>query len=84
VNIIVCAKVIPSTTSVTIEIDPTTKRMVRKGVPHELDPAAASAVEEGLRLVEKHGGAVTVLTMGISRNPKCPGDGSEFCDSHSR
>ncbi|TMA10219.1 MAG: hypothetical protein E6J89_10935 [Deltaproteobacteria bacterium] len=65
-NIIVCAKVIPSTTSVTIEIDPTTKRMVRKGVPHELDPAAASAVEEGLRLVEKHGGAVTVLTMGIS------------------
>ena len=65
-NIIVCAKVIPSTTSVTIEIDPTTKRMMRKGVPHELDPAAASAVEEGLRLVEKHGGAVTVLTMGIS------------------
>src|SRR5712692_4857943 len=40
--------------------------MVRKGVPHELDPAAASALEEGLRLVEKQGGAVTILTMGIS------------------
>jgi electron transfer flavoprotein beta subunit len=66
VNVIVCAKVIPSTTSVTNEIDPATKRMVRKGVPHELDPAAASALEEGLRLIEKHGGAVTVLTMGIS------------------
>jgi electron transfer flavoprotein beta subunit len=64
-NIIVCAKVIPAS-SVTIEINPTTKCMVRKGVPHELDPAAASAVEEGLRLTEKHGGTVTVVTMGIS------------------
>ena len=65
-NIIVCGKVIPAS-SVTIEIDPNTKRMVRKGVTHELDPAAASAVEEGLRLTEKHGGTVvTLITMGIS------------------
>ncbi|MFQ5849962.1 MAG: electron transfer flavoprotein subunit beta/FixA family protein [Candidatus Binatia bacterium] len=64
-NIVVCAKVIPAS-SVTIEIDPSTKCMVRKGVPHELDPAAAGALEEGLRLIEKHGGTVTVVTMGIS------------------
>jgi len=64
-NIVVCGKVIPAST-VTIEIDPNTKRMMRKGVPHELDPAAASAVEEGLRLTEKHGGAVTLVTMGTS------------------
>ena len=64
-NVIVCGKVIPAS-SVTIEIDPNTKRMVRKGVPHELDPAAASAVEEGLRLTEKHGGTVTLVTMGTS------------------
>jgi len=64
-NIVVCGKVIPAS-SVTIEIDPNTKRMVRKGVTHELDPAAASAVEEGLRLTEKHGGTVTLVTMGIS------------------
>ena len=65
-NIIVCGKVIPAS-SVTIEIDPNTKRMVRKGVTHELDPAAASAVEEGLRLTEKHDGTVvTLITMGIS------------------
>ncbi|MBI2985885.1 MAG: electron transfer flavoprotein subunit beta/FixA family protein [Deltaproteobacteria bacterium] len=63
-NIIICAKVIPAS-SVTIEINPATKCMVRKGVPHELDPAAACALEEGLRLTEKHGGAVTVITMGI-------------------
>ena len=64
-NIVVCGKVIPAS-SVTIEIDAKTKRMVRKGVTHELDPAAASAVEEGLRLTEKHGGTVTLITMGIS------------------
>lgn len=64
-NVVVCGKVIPAST-VTIEIDPNTKRMVRKGVPHELDPAAASAVEEGLRLTEKHGGSVTLVTMGTS------------------
>jgi electron transfer flavoprotein beta subunit len=64
-NIVVCGKVIPAS-SVTIEIDPNTKRMVRKGVPHELDPAAASAVEEALRLTEKYGGTVTLATMGIS------------------
>ncbi len=49
-----------------IEIDSSSKRMQRKGVPHELDPAAASAVEEGLRLTEKHGGAVVLVTMGTS------------------
>ena len=64
-NIVVCGKVIPAS-SVTIEIDPNRRRMVRKGVPHELDPAAASAVEEALRLTEKHGGIVTLVTMGIS------------------
>jgi electron transfer flavoprotein beta subunit len=64
-DIVVCGKVIPAS-SVTIEIDSNTKRMVRKGVTHELDPAAASAVEEGLRLTEKHGGTVTLITMGIS------------------
>jgi electron transfer flavoprotein beta subunit len=64
-NIVVCGKVIPAS-SVTIEIDQNTKRMVRKGVPHELDPAAASAVEEALRLTEAHGGTVTLVTMGIT------------------
>jgi len=64
-NVVVCGKVIPAST-VTIELDGNTKRMIRKGVPHELDPMAASAVEEGLRLTEKLGGAVTLVTMGTS------------------
>ena len=64
-NIVVCGKVIPAS-SVTIEIDQNTKRMVRKGVPHELDPAAASAVDEALRLTEKQVGTVTLVTIVIS------------------
>ena len=40
--------------------------MRRKDLPHELDPAAASALEEGLRLTEQHGGSVTFITMGIA------------------
>ena len=64
-DIVVCGKIIPAST-VTIEIDPATKRMIRKGVAHELDPAAASAVEEALRLMEKAGGTVTLVTMGFN------------------
>jgi electron transfer flavoprotein beta subunit len=64
-DIVVCGKIIPAS-SVTIEIDATTKRMIRKGVTHELDPAAASAVEEALRLVEKSDGTVTLVTMGFN------------------
>ncbi|MGH7888882.1 MAG: electron transfer flavoprotein subunit beta/FixA family protein [Candidatus Binatia bacterium] len=64
-NVVVCGKVIPAST-VIIEVDANSKRMVRKGVPHELDPMAASAVEEGLRLTEKHGGSVVLVTMGAS------------------
>jgi len=40
--------------------------MRRKDLPHEIDPAAASALEEGLRLTEQHGGSVTFITMGIA------------------
>jgi electron transfer flavoprotein beta subunit len=65
VHVVVCGKVIPDS-SVTLEIDPATKRLKRQGQPHELDAAAASAVEEGLRLIEKHGGNVTFITMGIA------------------
>jgi electron transfer flavoprotein beta subunit len=65
VHVIVCGKVIPDS-SVTLQLDPDVRRMKRKDLPHELDPAAASAVEEGLRLTEQHGGSVTFVTMGIS------------------
>ena len=62
-NILVCAKVVPIA-SVTIQIDPATRRLVRKDVAQELDPQAAKGLEEALRLAEKHGGTVTLVTMG--------------------
>ena len=63
-HVIVCGKVIPDS-SVTLEIDRETRRLKREGEPHELDAAAAVAVEEALRLVEEHGGSVTFITMGV-------------------
>ena len=62
-NIVVCAKVVP-VSSATIRIDPATKRIMRKDVTQELDPQAAKALEEALRLTEKQGGRVTVVVMG--------------------
>jgi electron transfer flavoprotein beta subunit len=65
VHVIVCGKVIPDTT-VPLQIDPKTKRVIRSGIGHELDPAAAGAVEEALRITDAHGGEVTFITMGIA------------------
>ena len=67
-NIAVCAKCVP-VSSVTIEIDPNTKRIVRDGISQELDPQAAGAVEEALRLQEANeGSTVTVISMGRPNN----------------
>ncbi len=62
-NVVVCAKVVP-VGSVTIQIDPAARRMIRKDVSQELDPQAAKALEEALRLTEQQGGTVTLVVMG--------------------
>jgi len=61
-KIIVCVKQVPEITEV--KIDPVTHTLVREGVPSILNPFDEFAVEEALRIREKHGGEVTVLTMG--------------------
>lgn len=61
-NIIVCIKQVPDTTDV--RIDPATNTLVREGVPSIINPFDMYALEEGLRLREKLGGRVTVLSMG--------------------
>ena len=61
-NIIVCIKQVPDTTEV--KINPETNTLVREGVPSIVNPFDENAVEAGLKLREKSGGKVTVITMG--------------------
>ena len=61
-NIIVCIKQVPETTEV--KINPETNTLIREGVKSIINPFDAYAIEEGVRLKEKFGGKVTVITMG--------------------
>jgi electron transfer flavoprotein beta subunit len=62
VNIVVCIKQVPGTTE--IKIDPNTNTLVREGVKSIVNPLDTYAVEEAVRLKERYGGKVTVITMG--------------------
>ncbi len=61
-EIIVCVKQVPDTTEV--KIDPQTNTLIRQGVPSIVNPFDKNALEEALKLKEKHGGQVTVISMG--------------------
>ena len=61
-NIIVCIKQVPETTEV--RINPETNTLIREGVKSIINPFDMYAIEEGVRLKEKFGGKVTVITMG--------------------
>jgi len=61
-NIVVCVKQVPDTTEV--RIDPKTNTLIREGVACILNPFDTYAVEEGIRIKERLGGKVTVITMG--------------------
>ena len=61
-NIIVCIKQVPNTTDV--RIDPVTNTLIREGVESVINPFDTYAIEEAVRLKERFGGKVTVLTMG--------------------
>jgi electron transfer flavoprotein beta subunit len=61
-NIIVCIKQVPNTTNV--QIDPETGRLKREGVESIINPFDEYAIEESVRIKEKVGGKVIVITMG--------------------
>ena len=61
-NIIVCIKQVPNTTQV--RINPETNTLIREGVESIINPFDMYAIEEGVRLREKFGGKVTVISMG--------------------
>ena len=61
-NIIVSIKQVPNSTCV--EINPETGTLKREGVESIINPFDEYAIEEGIRLKERFGGKVTVITMG--------------------
>jgi electron transfer flavoprotein beta subunit len=62
---VVSIKQVPDTAEV--RIDPRTNTMIRAGVPSIVNPDDVHAIEEAVRLKERFGGKVTVLTMGPSQ-----------------
>ncbi len=61
-NIIVCIKQVPGTTDV--KISEKTNTLVREGVESIINPFDVYAIEEAIRIKEKIGGKVTILSMG--------------------
>ncbi len=61
-DIFVCIKQVPATTQV--QVDEKTGVLKRSGVASKMNPYDLYALETALRLREKHGGTVTVGTMG--------------------
>nr|WP_300095851.1 electron transfer flavoprotein subunit beta/FixA family protein [Sedimentibacter sp.] len=61
-NILVCIKQVPETNKV--EVDPVTGVLKRNGVDSKMNPYDLYAIETALRVKEKTGGTITVITMG--------------------
>lgn len=60
-NIIVCIKQVPNVTKVSWDADGS---LIRSGLPTIINPVDKNAIEAALQLKEKHGGKVTVISMG--------------------
>ncbi|MCE1240648.1 MAG: electron transfer flavoprotein subunit beta/FixA family protein [Azonexaceae bacterium] len=59
---VVCIKQVPD--SAQIRVHPVTNTIMRQGVPAIINPYDLFALEEALRLKDRFGGTVTVVTMG--------------------
>lgn len=64
-NVIVCIKQVPDPQQLSkITIDPVRKTIRREDVPAVINPLDKHALEEGLRIRDRYGGKVTVVSMG--------------------
>lgn len=61
-TIVVCIKQVPMLSA--LRFDTETRRLVREGVPLELNELDVYALAEAIRLRDLHGGEVVALTMG--------------------
>src|SRR3990172_203338 len=60
--IVVCIKQVPKAQE--LQVDPVTQTLKRVGVPSEINPPDANALEMAVQLKEKHGGEIVVVSMG--------------------
>ncbi len=75
-KIVVCIKQVPD--SAQIRVHPVTNTIMRQGVPTIINPYDLFALEEALRLRDKFGGEVTVLTMGPPIGRGHPAQGADL------
>jgi len=61
-NIIVCAKQVVDVAE--IKVDSSTKKPILAGVPQKISDMDKNALEEAIKIKEKHGGKITILTVG--------------------
>lgn len=61
-RIVVCIKQVPR--AGLLQVDPKTQTLKRVGVPSEINPPDANALEIALQLKDAHGSEVVVLSMG--------------------
>lgn len=60
--IVVCMKVVPKSEEIRVEEE--TMRLDRAGARSEMNPPDMNAIELALRLKDRHGGHITILSMG--------------------
>jgi electron transfer flavoprotein beta subunit len=63
-NIIVCAKQVVDVSE--MKLDSSTKKPILEGVPQKISDIDKNALEEAIKIKEKNGGKITVLTVGPS------------------
>ena len=63
-NIIVCAKQVIDVSE--MKVDSSTKKPILQGVPQKISDIDKNAMEEAIKIKDKHGGKITVLTIGPS------------------
>ena len=63
-NIVVCVKRVPETSEADVSIDPSGKDIDKSGLAFDLNEWDSYAIEEAIRLKEKQGGTVMVLSVG--------------------
>jgi len=60
--VVACVKQVPDTTQV--KVDPVTGTLIREGVPFIMNPYDTHALEESLKLKDRYGFRVAVISMG--------------------